>query len=349
MPQRGCASANRVSSATAPGVTSMSEFEAITNGALVAATPRLMFAPKPSVRSLAITSASRVEGEPPGLTVSDQLVHLRRERVQARAGIRVAGRPDHDRGDAHEQLPVGLERQARGLGPRVLGGAGEAGLAQALVVGERAFDPAGEGDRVAGLDQHGRVPGDLGQRAGGGGDHGRARGHRLEQRQAEALVAAGEDEAGRPAVEPGQLVLRHVAAELDRHPEPGRRLLGLGAAALVGADEHEPRRALADQRERLDRGRRLLARLQGADEERVRLAVGRRAVGAEGGVGGERRDRDLLLGDGVELDQVALGQLRDREHARGLARRARARPPGRSAGRASPSPTGRARTRGPGS
>ena len=101
MPQRGCASANRVSSATAPGVTSMSEFEAITNGALVAATPRLMFAPKPSVRSLAITSASRVEGEPPGFTVSDQLVHLRRERVQARAGIRVAGRPDHDRGDAH--------------------------------------------------------------------------------------------------------------------------------------------------------------------------------------------------------------------------------------------------------
>ena len=48
----------------------MSEFEAITYGALVAATPRLMFAPKPSVRSFAITWASRVEGEPPGLTVS---------------------------------------------------------------------------------------------------------------------------------------------------------------------------------------------------------------------------------------------------------------------------------------
>src|SRR3954453_3229686 len=46
----------------------MSEFEAITYGALVAATPRLMLAPKPSVRSLTITFASRLEGEPPGLT-----------------------------------------------------------------------------------------------------------------------------------------------------------------------------------------------------------------------------------------------------------------------------------------
>ena len=55
IPQRGWASAKLASSATAPGVTSMSEFEAITYGALVAATPRLMFAPKPSVRSLAIT------------------------------------------------------------------------------------------------------------------------------------------------------------------------------------------------------------------------------------------------------------------------------------------------------
>ena len=70
MPQRGCSSAKAASAAIAPGVTSMSEFEAITYGALVAATPRLMFAPKPSVRSLAITCAPRLEGEPPGLTVS---------------------------------------------------------------------------------------------------------------------------------------------------------------------------------------------------------------------------------------------------------------------------------------
>src|SRR5580765_5540223 len=70
MPQRGCSSAKDASDAIAPGATSMSEFEAITYGALVAATPRLMFAPKPSVRSLAITSAPWLEGEPPGLTVS---------------------------------------------------------------------------------------------------------------------------------------------------------------------------------------------------------------------------------------------------------------------------------------
>ena len=116
------------------------------------------------------------------------------------------------------------------------------------------------------------------------------------KRQPEALVAAGEDEAGRTAVEAGELVLRDVAEQLDRDAEPGRCLLGLDAPALVGADEHEPGRALADQRQRLDRGRRLLARLERADEERVRLAVGRRAFGPEGRVGGERRDGDLLLG-----------------------------------------------------
>jgi hypothetical protein len=74
---------------------------------------------------------------------------------------------------------------------------------------------------------------------------------------------------------------------------------------------------VAEQRERLDRDRGLLARLQPADEERVRRAVGGRAVGRERRVGGQRGDDDLLLRDVVQLDEVAPGQLGDREHAGG--------------------------------
>src|SRR5215212_11424649 len=48
----------------------MSGFEATTYGAVVAATPRLMLAPKPSVCSFAITVAVSVDGDPPGFTVT---------------------------------------------------------------------------------------------------------------------------------------------------------------------------------------------------------------------------------------------------------------------------------------
>jgi hypothetical protein len=46
-----------------------------------------------------------------------------------------------------------------------------------------------------------------------------------------------------------------VAAQLDLDPEPARRLLGCGAAALVLSDQDEAWGLLADQGERLDRGR----------------------------------------------------------------------------------------------
>ena len=70
MPQRVCVSAKVRRAAMEPGVASMSAFEAITNGALVSATPRLMFAPKPRVRSFSITRAPAEDGDPPGLATS---------------------------------------------------------------------------------------------------------------------------------------------------------------------------------------------------------------------------------------------------------------------------------------
>ena len=66
--------------------------------------------------------------------------------------------------------------------PRAL----EPGCAKPLALGDRLADAVGE---PAGLDEHRRVARDLAQRRVGRGDDGRARRHRLEHRQAEALVA----------------------------------------------------------------------------------------------------------------------------------------------------------------
>ena len=122
-----------------------------------------------------------------------------------------------------------------------------------------------------------------------------------------------------------------MAAELDAVAQ-ARALhgaLGVGPASLVRPDQDETRRAVAEQRDRLDRRDGVLARLEGADEERIRLAVGARPVRAEHRVDAGRRDDDLLLGDAVELDQVALGQLGKRSGCAPRRGRLGARPAGR--------------------
>src|SRR4051812_50080877 len=53
-----------------PSAASMSEFDATTYGAVVAATPRLMFAPKPRVVSFRMSRADPLVGSPPGLATS---------------------------------------------------------------------------------------------------------------------------------------------------------------------------------------------------------------------------------------------------------------------------------------
>ena len=82
-----------------PSAASMSEFDATTYGAVVAATPRLMFAPKPSVVSFRMTRARACRRVAAGVGDEHELVDLRRERLEARSRVGVAGRPDHDRGD----------------------------------------------------------------------------------------------------------------------------------------------------------------------------------------------------------------------------------------------------------
>ncbi len=219
-----------------------------------------------------------------------------------------------------QQLPVDLDGAARGLGPAEVARPLETGGREPVVVGERALDPAGKRGRVSLLDEDRRVARHLRQRAGRRRDDRRAGGHRLEDGQAEALVARREDEAGGSAVEGRELVLRDVASELDSSSEPGRvgGALGRHAPALVRAGEHEAERVVAHERQGLDRALRILARLDRPDDERVRRAVLTRAVRRERGIDAVRGDDDLLVRDVVELDQVALRALGDGQHAIGV-------------------------------
>src|SRR6185312_116233 len=160
--------------------------------------------------------------------------------------------------------------------------------------------------RVPLLHEDRRAAGNLRQRTGGRRDHRSPRRHRLDDGEAEALVPGREDEARRSPVERGELLLGHVAAELDTAGEAVLLdgPLRVDPSAVILADDDEPRRAVAQQRQRLDRGTRVLAWLERADEERVGLAVRARALGGEGGIDAVRGDDDLLRGNVVELDQV---------------------------------------------
>src|SRR6185436_8286520 len=101
--------------------------------------------------------------------------------------------------------------------------------------------------------------------------HRRRRRHRLERRLAEALVAAREDECGRPAVERRELVGGYEPQHLDAGWD--------GASFVAAAGEHEPklRPLLPQERERLEETLVVLVRPRpGRVEEELlaRLAAG---------------------------------------------------------------------------
>ena len=109
---------------------------------------------------------------------------------------------------------------------------------------------------------HGGVADDLEKRLVAHRDDGCAARHRLEDRQAEALVERRLHEAGGAAVELGELVGLDVAA----HRRPTLAQLARDGGVLLGADDDERH---AHRLRRLERGELVLARLDGADREHV--------------------------------------------------------------------------------
>ena len=136
-------SANSRSAAMQPSAASMSEFEATTYGAVVAATPRLMFAPKPSVVSFRIDARRRRSGRRRGW----RRARARRPAARATRGTvpgrgRRASRSRLRRRRSHE-LPVDGEGSAGGLGPGEARRAGEAGCeSRSRSASARSIPPA---------------------------------------------------------------------------------------------------------------------------------------------------------------------------------------------------------------
>ena len=191
----------------------------------------------------------------------DDLVDLRREGGQRLGQLLAVPVGDDDRGDHAQRLAVDGERAARSLIPGERLRPLEPGGDEAVAVGERRCGSPRPGRRRI----DGGVARDLAQRGLVGGDHRQARGHRLQHRQPEPLVAGGQDECGRAAVEAGELVLVDVAAHVRAERLELARQLRL--ALRPGDDEREPdvpRRA---------RGReRVLPRLHRADVQQVAAA-----------------------------------------------------------------------------
>ena len=175
-----------------------------------------------------------------------------------------------------------------------------------------------EGGRL-GLHQQRGVAACLRQRGAVGGDHGRAARHRLQAGKAEALVQRRHGERERAGVEAGQEVLVHVA-------EAGLRAAAQVAAARAGDDQVDA--VLTQRSPRLVQGAEVLARAGGAEGEHVGpafeavapsrgVAVGVRAEPLADAVG---HHLDLRRVGAEQLDELALGELGDRDQQPGPAR-----------------------------
>ena len=148
---------------------------------------------------------------------------------------------------------------------------------------------------------------------------------RLDDRHAEALVEARDDQQPGGGDDTGELVVGDVAESVHAiaDAEAIDRLADRGLIGVSGADDDQVEVGLlsCDEGERLEHPQQVLAGVGRADDDDVRAATddgGRRRHGvpvllAHAGVG----DRDPLRGDTEVLDEVALGHLRDRDDAIG--------------------------------
>ncbi len=153
-----------------------------------------------------------------------------------------------------------------------------------------------------GVDPDGRAAARVVQRRVRRDDRRRAARHRLDDGDSEALEPGREDEGLGAAVEPGQLLVRHVsepahagALELDLGPPPGR----------AGDGEQE---VAVEQPVRGEQRLQVLARLQRRHGEDVRLSqIGALALRPEVGAHAGRRQLDPLLRHVQQLGDIVAG------------------------------------------
>src|SRR3954464_1799472 len=146
---------------------------------------------------------------------------------------RFAGRwPRSEQGVNPLRSPLPCERS----------GAFETGPAQAPLLGFVAEQRLDRGRPLAGLDEAGGVPTRLRERARVRGEDGRAGRHRLEHRQAEALVERRQDERCCSGVQAGKRLVVDVAEEGERFEAGLACELRAGAAGDDDVDAEPPGR-----------------------------------------------------------------------------------------------------------
>src|SRR5205085_3138145 len=180
-----------------------------------------------------------------------------------------------------------------------VGPAGERALSRR----EGARDAVADRRDVPRVDIDGVVACDLRHRAALARHDGAATCERLRNRQAEALVEGGVDEAAGTTVEPRELRVADLA-------EPGH-VAGRPNAAPAPRTDHAQLAV-----DGCGDARQVLARLERADGEHV-VAVGLRPDGREDVVDGVRHDTDLRRRHGEQLDELALRELRYGDQPRG--------------------------------
>ena len=164
-------------------------------------------------------------------------------------------------------------------------------------------------ERLAvGLGEHGRAAAGLGQRPGGGGHHRRPAGHRLQHRQAEALVA-GTAARTPPRRRRGRAAARRRRGRAARRPSrpASRANCGRWPPAIADLDP------VGRQRARRGHERReVLARGVRGDAQHVRALEAERAA-RRTRVGGGREALVDAAGDDRRVDAQQLAQLAARE------------------------------------
>ena len=226
-----------------------------------------------------------------------------RERVVMDAALLITGEHDHPTSALGRQLEIAeRERFGQALADARAGevlepalAARDEVLARRAVV-DHALERGGHAVRRLLLDEDARVAERLGDRAGGVRDDWQPRAHRLDERDAEALVVGEREQRGRAAVVRHQLFCVHAAGERHVLPQAGiLHLAGQAPQVRAGhrgrADQVEMRAAisLAIARERRDDVVDRLLREDLPDDQDRRALV--RQTARHGGIG---RDVELL-------------------------------------------------------
>ena len=183
---------------------------------------------------------------------------------------------------------------------------------QLVTLGDRTAHAV---DKVRLIHEDGGVTADFAQRGLVEGDHRRATRHRLEHREPEAFEVRRLHQAGRAAVELGELLLGDVAAQISTG--------SIAAAASASSFTGPATTSGSGTASAAASAARWFFRGCTAPTASTYVAEQQRVSRRKRGIDTVRSHDDLLLREAVEPDEIGARALRDGQHAASRAGRAR--------------------------